>query len=58
MNITMDPKQPSDLMLCLTMFSIVDKVKPSASLEVLRQCIEVVSQKTETPPPTKEIPTK
>jgi hypothetical protein len=54
----MNRDQPSDLMLCLAMFSIVDKVKPSASLEVLRQCIEVVSQKTETPPASKETPSK
>jgi hypothetical protein len=40
---------PRDLMFCLTVFTIVDKVKPSDSIDALKQCVEAIAQKTETP---------
>jgi hypothetical protein len=50
---------PRDIAFCWAVFGIVEKVKPEVSLDVLKQCVEVLSSKTKTPIPEKpNTPTK
>jgi hypothetical protein len=53
-----DEKAMKNLITCLSAFAVVDKVAPTQSLEILRQCIEYVAPKTETSQTPKEAPSK